>query len=39
MDMVKSGKKRVVKVGIYTNADDIVATTGISNEEAAVFCG
>ncbi|MDE7138271.1 MAG: zeta toxin family protein [Ruminococcus sp.] len=35
-----SGKSTVTqlfdKIGIYTNADDIVATTGISNEKAAL---
>lgn len=34
-----SGKSTITKlfekVGIYTNADDIVAATGVSNEEAA----
>lgn len=36
-----SGKSTITqyfdKVGAYTNADDIVAATGMSNEEAAVF--
>lgn len=36
-----SGKSTVTqffdKVGIYTNADDIVAATGISNEEVALY--
>ena len=36
-----SGKSTITqyfdKVGTYTNADDIVAATGMSNEEAAVF--
>lgn len=36
-----SGKSTVTqlfdKVGTYTNADDIVAATGISNEEAALY--
>lgn len=36
-----SGKSTIAqyfeKVGTYTNADDIVAATGMSNEDAAVF--
>ena len=36
-----SGKSTITqyfdKVGTYTNADEIVAATGMSNEEAAVF--
>ena len=36
-----SGKSTITgyfeKVGTYTNADDIVAATGMSNEEAAKF--
>lgn len=36
-----SGKSTITKyfdtVGTYTNADDIVAATGMSNEEAAAF--
>ena len=36
-----SGKSTITqyfdKVGTYTNADDIVAATGMSNEDAAVF--
>ena len=36
-----SGKSTITqyfdKVGTYTNADEIVATTGMSSEEAAVF--
>ena len=36
-----SGKSTITKffdiVGIYTNADDFVASSGISNEEAAKF--
>jgi predicted ABC-type ATPase len=36
-----SGKSTITqffdKIGKYTNADDIVAATGMSNEEAAVF--
>lgn len=36
-----SGKSTITryfeKIGVYTNADDIVMATGMSNEEAAVF--
>ncbi|MBE5878744.1 MAG: hypothetical protein E7288_02060 [Lachnospiraceae bacterium] len=36
-----SGKSTITqyleKIGVYTNADDIVATTGMSNEDAALF--
>lgn len=36
-----SGKSTITqyfeKVGTYTNADDVVAVTGMSNEEAAAF--
>ena len=36
-----SGKSTITqyfdKIGTYTNADEIVAATGMSNEEAAVF--
>lgn len=36
-----SGKSTITqlfdKVGMYTNADDIVASTGISNEQAALY--
>ena len=36
-----SGKSTITqyfeKVGAYTNADDVVAATGMSNQEAAVF--
>ena len=36
-----SGKSTITqyfeKVGVYTNADDIVMATGMSNENAAVF--
>ncbi len=36
-----SGKSTITqyfdKVGTYTNADEIVAATGMSNEDAAVF--
>ena len=36
-----SGKSTITqyfeKVGVYTNADDVVAATGLSNEEAAIL--
>ena len=36
-----SGKSTITqyfdKVGEYTNADDVVASTGMSNEDAAIF--
>ena len=36
-----SGKSTITqyfeKIGVYTNADDIVMATGMSNEKAAVF--
>ena len=36
-----SGKSTITqyfdKIGFYTNADDIVAATGVSNQEAAEF--
>lgn len=38
-----SGKSTITqyfdKIGTYTNADDVVAATGISNEEAALSVG
>lgn len=36
-----SGKSTITqyfeKVGMYTNADDVVASTGMDNKEAAIF--
>ena len=36
-----SGKSTITqyfeKVGVYTNADDVVSATGLSNEEAAIL--